>query len=105
MGEIEDWRSVELPAAGSLWRYQARSSVVQYKVLIRRQRQPCLIAQLQSPSKPKTLTQRRPLSKPPFLTPALFLTLRCLVLTLRYPWRKQLKTSCAPRKNYDFDSC
>ena len=34
MGEIEDWRSVELPAAGSLWRYQARSSVVQYKVLM-----------------------------------------------------------------------
>ena len=34
MGEIEDWRSVELPAVGSLWRYQARESVVQYKVLM-----------------------------------------------------------------------
>ena len=34
MGEIEDWRSVELPTAGSLWRYQARESVVQYKVLM-----------------------------------------------------------------------
>jgi len=34
MGEIEDWRSVELPAVGSLWRYQARESVVQCKVLM-----------------------------------------------------------------------